>query len=170
MKHRIAAALALTTASSLHAQTTAPAPAPAPGPAPAPVAPPAIPDLSTAVPTSGSWSYAATADGSEAVFLNPGAQPQVIIHCARTLRRVTISKTATSAAPFLSIWTSTQTRNLPASFNPATARLSADLAANDSLLDAIAFSRGRVGVGISGQLLVVPPWAEPARVIEDCRA
>jgi hypothetical protein len=169
MRHRIVAALALIAASSLHAQT--PATAPAPALAPAPVTPPAIPDLSTAVPISGNWSYAATVDGSEAVFLNPGAQPQVVIHCARALRRVTISKTATGAAPFLSIWTSTQTRNLPASFNPATGRVSADLSASDSLLDAIAFSRGRFGVRISGQpSLVVPAWAEPARVIEDCRS
>ena len=160
MKYRIAAAFALIAASSLHAQA----------PAPAPVAPPAIPDLSTATPISGNWTYAATADGSDATYLNLTAQPQVTVHCARALRRVTISKPAAGVAPFLSIWTSTQSRSLPASYNPATGRLSADVTAYDPLLDAIAFSRGRFGVGIAGQPIgVVPAWPEPARVIEDCR-
>ncbi len=161
MKYRIAAAFALIAASSLHAQT----------PTPAPAAPPVIPDLSTATPIAGNWNYVTTADGSEATFLNPTAQPQVTIHCTRASRRVTISKPANGAAPFLSIWTSAESRNLPASYNPATARIGADLNANDPLLDAIAFSRGRIGVGVSGQPIgVVPAWAEPARVIEDCRA
>jgi len=169
MKNRIVAALALIASSSLHAQT--PAPTSVQTPTPAPVAPPAIPDMSTATPIVGNWNYASTSDGSEAVFLNSTAQPQVILHCARATRRVTISKPATGAAPFLSIWTSAQTRNMPASYNPATARISADFTSSDSLLDAIAFSRGRIGIGISGEpLLAVPAWAEAARVIEDCRA
>ena len=169
MKNRIAAALALIASTSLQAQI--PPPASGQAAAPAPVAPLAIPDMSTATPIEGNWNYAATADGSEAVFLNSTAQPQVILHCARATRRVTISKPATGAAPFLSIWTSAQTRNLPASYNPATARVSADVNSSDALLDAIAFSRGRIGVGISGQpLLAVPAWGEAARVIEDCRA
>src|SRR5262249_34934143 len=161
MKYRIAAAFVLIAASSLNAQT----------PTPAPAAPPVIPDLSTASPIAGRWNYAATVDGSEATFVNPTAQPQVTIHCTRTTRRVTISKPANAAAPFLSIWTSTETRNLSASFNPATARISADLNANDPLLDAIAFSRGRIGIGVSGQPIgVVPAWSEASRVVEDCRS
>lgn len=161
MKHRIAAALALIASSSLHAQT----------PTPAPATPPAIPDLSTATPIAGNWTYAATDDGSEATFLNSTGQAQMALRCNRTAGRVTISKAATGAAPFLSIWTSTQTRNLPASFNPGTGRVTADITAYDPLLDAIALSRGRLAVGISGQPpLVVPAWAEAARVVEDCRA
>jgi hypothetical protein len=162
MKYSIAAAFALIAASSLNAQAAAPVAA---------AAPPAIPDLSTATPIAGNWTYAATPDGSEATFLNPTAQPQVTLHCTRATRTVAISKPASSAAPFLSIWTSTQTRNLPASYNPTAARISAQLIASDTLLDAIAFSRGRIGIGISGQPIgVVPAWAEPARVVEDCRA
>jgi hypothetical protein len=86
-------------------------------------------------------------------------------------RRLTISKPASGAAPFLNLWTSAMTRNVPASFNPATMRLSADVAASDQLLDAIVFSRGRFGVSVSNQPpLVLPSWAEPQKVIEDCRA
>ena len=103
--------------------------------------------------------------------MNASALPQFMIRCTPATRRVTISKPATGAAPFLSLWTSAQSRNLPASFNPATTRLSAEVAAWDPLLDALAFSRGRFAVAVSPQpALVVPAWAEPARVIEDCRA
>ena len=69
------------------------------------------------------------------------------------------------------MWTSSATRNLPASFDPATARITAQLCGVDPLLDAIAFSRGRIGVGVGGTpALVLPAWPEIARVVEDCRA
>jgi hypothetical protein len=44
------------------------------------------------------------------------------------------------------------------------------LGAQDRLLDAIAFSRGRFSVEIAGTpRLILPSWPEPARAIEDCR-
>ena len=44
------------------------------------------------------------------------------------------------------------------------------LAVTDPLLDAMAFSRGRFVVEQPGQApLVLPPYAEIGRVIEDCR-
>ena len=145
------AALALAAASSLSAQ--------------------AIPDLSTATPVAGNWTYSATTDGSEAVFANASAIPQLWVHCTRATRRVSIAKSATAAAPLLSVWTSSLTRSVASSFNPATGRRTIDLASNDPLLDAITASRGRIGLGIAAQPpLVVPAWAEVARVIEDCRS
>jgi hypothetical protein len=43
--------------------------------------------------------------------------------------------------------------------------------ANDPLLDAIAFSRGRLWVDVQGTSpLVLRSAAEPARSIEDCRS
>jgi hypothetical protein len=153
MRLSIAAALALATTSSLTAQTA-----------------PAIPDLSTATPTGGNWSWAQTADGSEAIFTDAYSRVQLTVHCTRVTRRVSIAKAASAAAPFLGVWTSSLSRNLPASFNPATGKLTAELAAFDPLLDAIAASRGRIGVSVSGAApLVVPPWAEIGRAVEDCR-
>src|SRR4051794_15150124 len=153
MRFRIVAAFALIAGSSVNAQTVAPAL-----------------DLSTATPIAGSWIYSTTASGSEASFVNASAMPQLTLRCTRATRRITIAKPASGAAPLLTVWTSAQTRGLPASFNPATQRLSADVMAYDPLLDAIAFSRGRFGVSVSGAApLVVPAWAEVARVIEDCR-
>ena len=51
-----------------------------------------------------------------------------------------------------------------------TGGIGAVLAANDPLLDAIAFSRGRFVIEQPGRApLVLPAWAEIERVIEDCR-
>ena len=127
-------------------------------------------DLSTATPIAGSWSYAPVADGSEAVFANASGVPQLWVHCTRVTRRVAISRPASAAAPVLNIWTSSLTRGAASSFNPATGRLTIELANYDPLLDALVSSRGRIGFTIGTQPpLVVPPWPEPARVIEDCR-
>ncbi|MFL6763891.1 MAG: hypothetical protein ACJ8FO_01700 [Sphingomicrobium sp.] len=150
MKFRIAAAFALAVPSSLAAQ--------------------AIGDLTTATPIAGEWSYAPTADGSEARFANASAVPQLWLHCTRATRRVTIAKAAGAAAPLLNVWTSALAESVASTFIPATGRLTADLAGADPLLDGIANGRGRIGFGVAGQPpLVVPAWAEAARVIEDCR-
>jgi len=150
MKLLAFAALALAPIASLQAQAAA--------------------DYSTAVPLGGMWMYAQTADGSEATFANASAQPQLTVHCTRATRLVSIARPATAAAPFMLIWTSTQTKSAPASFNPATNRLTAEFGAYDALLDAIAFSRGRAAFSVgTGPALVVPVWAEIPRVIEDCR-
>lgn len=155
MTLRTFAAFALIAAPSLHAQT---------------VAPPAQPDLGIATPLAGTWTYARLADGGEATFRDSAARPQLTVRCARSLRRVTISKPSSAAAPFLFVWTSSASRSVPASFDPATGQLSARLAAFDGLLDALTFSRGRFAVSVAGAPpLVLPAWAEPVRVIEDCR-
>ena len=159
MRRSIAAALALAAPASLSAQTV-------------------VPDFSAATPIAGSWTYAATADGSEAIFANPSALPQLSIRCVRAAQRITIAKPATAAAPFMYVWTSSAFRSVPASFNPLTNRISIDVTSNDPLLDALAFSRGRIGVivaqsaGAAAQSvqLIVPAWPEIARVVEDCRS
>jgi hypothetical protein len=130
-----------------------------------------VPDLSTATPVEGSWSYGPATDGSESRFTNSGGATQLWVHCTRTTRHLTISKSATAAAPLLNVWTSSMTKSVPASFNPATGRLTIDLATYDPLLDALATSRARLGFSVGTQpALVVPAWAEVARVIEDCRS
>jgi hypothetical protein len=156
MRFTIAAALALTAAPLLHAQTTAPG---------------SITDFSVAVPLPGNWVYATFAGGSEASFIDASGHPQLFVRCSRASRQVTIARPATAAAPSLNIWTTSQTRNLAASYDPATYRLSANVAAYEPVLDAIAFSRGRFAVSVPGSTaLIAPAWEEPARVIEDCRA
>lgn len=127
-------------------------------------------DLSYMMPIAGNWTYASTVAGSEATFANATGQPQLTIRCTRSTRRVAILKAASAASPSLWIWTSSQTKSLPATYDASSARVVSDLWAYDSLLDAIASSRGRIGFSTSGLApLVLPPWANVGRVIEDCR-
>ena len=124
-----------------------------------------------AMPLPGSWTYARATDGSEAVFADPAGRSQLTLHCSRAARRMTIAKPATGAAPFMVVWTSSASRSIPTSFDPATGRISANLTAFDTLLDALAFSRGRISVTVSGTpALIVPAWPEIARLVEDCRS
>ncbi|HET7606305.1 MAG TPA: hypothetical protein VFK28_09585 [Sphingomicrobium sp.] len=126
-------------------------------------------NLEYASPVVGNWAYAATNDGSEATFTNASGQPQLTIRCTRSNRRIALLKPG-AAAPAMWVWTSSLKKSLPASYDATAARVIAELAPFDPLLDAMAFSRGRIGFSTSGlAALVVPPWADVARVIEDCR-
>jgi hypothetical protein len=159
MRFSLAAAVALAAAASLQAQTATQT-----------AAPPATPDFTYAIPIAGSWAFAPAPDGSGATFLNGAAMPQLTVRCARATRRVSIARPGSVAVPFLYVWTSTMTRGVPASFDPATARITIQIPAYDPLLDALAFSRGRIAIYAANQpALVAPAWPELARVVEDCR-
>ena len=122
---------------------------------PAQVAPLSI-EAGKALPlASGQWSYVPTATGSESRYGGV-----VSIRCDRVARVVVVQRIGTAPAA-LTIATSAITQTLPTSGR---------IAANDRLLDAIAFSRGRflVAGGAAG-VLAVPSWPEAARSIEDCR-
>ena len=127
-------------------------------------------NLEYADPAPGAWTYTATSDGSEATFADAAGQPQVTIRCTRSTRHVAILKPAAAASRSLWIWTSSESKSVPATFDAAAGRVSSAFGAYDPLLDAMASSRGRIGISASGlAALVVPPWAEVGRVIEDCR-
>ena len=103
----------------------------------------------------GQWSYFPTATGSVAAYGSA-----ISLRCDRTTRTVTITRPGEAPAA-LTIATSSVTRALP---------VGGRLLANDPLLDAIAFSRGRFLVsGGSGPVVAIPTWPEAARSIEDCR-
>ena len=139
-------------------------------PTPNPAGTPLQSSLEYTDPIVGNWIYGTTNEGSEATFSNSGGQPQLTVRCTRSTRRVAILKAAPSASPSLWIWTSSEKMSLPATYDSSTSRVSVDLGAFDPLLDAVASSRGRIGFSSSGlEALVVPPWADIARVIEDCR-
>ncbi len=113
-------------------------------------------DAGKALPlAAGQWTYFATANGSMASYGS-----HLSIRCDRATRTVTISRAVGTPAA-LTIATDAMTRALP---------IGGRLSANDPLLDAIAFSRGRFLVsGGSGGVIAVPAWPEAARSIEDCR-
>lgn len=134
------------------------APAPVPVPAPAPAPPARAADWQDWPVTPGTWRYARDAGGTGATF---GAG-QASVRCAGGAIR--LAGGAGGSGP-VTIRTTSLTRSLPAAADGGVA-----LSARDPLLDAIVFSRGRFTIERAGAAtLVLPPWAEAARVVEDCR-
>lgn len=145
------------------AQPPAAPPAPAarvvPQPSAPPAPPPAAPDWRDVPLTPGEWTYSTDAEGSGAAFGPDPAAPAFLLRCDVRRREVGFSRPAAPAAALV-VRTSYGVRTLPAP----------RLAASDPLLDEIAFSRGRFTIEADGAPpLAIPAWAEPARVIEDCR-
>ena len=128
-------------------------------------------DYSHVGATPGSWGYVAVSGGSEARFVDTSGTIRLAIGCARAARQVTISRISAAPATALFVWTTGGSRNLPARFDQKSYRASAQVGAYDSLLDAIAFSRGKVAVAMAGApALVVTSAPEAGRVFEDCRS
>jgi hypothetical protein len=148
----------------------APPPAPvAPPPPAAPAAPRPVGDWRDWPVTPGTWRYQQDGQGSSAAFGAPGAAPLLTLRCDRARRQVTLTRTGTAApGGSITIRTSSTSRALPTVAGAGT--VAAALPAQDTLLDAMGFSRGRFIVELPGQpSLVVPAWAEVLRLTEDCR-
>lgn len=153
-----------------------PAPTPAPArPTPAPPAPaqpvPAETEWQYRPATPGSWSYRPEAAGAVAIFGTGAADARLTLRCDRASRRVSLARAGTGAASAITVRTSYGATSWPATASSgATAQIVAFRAASDTVLDQLAYSRGKFAVEMSGQeTLIVPAWAEVSRVIEDCR-
>ena len=152
----------------------APTPTPTPRPAPAPPPPPPIENWMDAPQSAGDWYYVPQPSVTYAIF---GASPQsasFILRCDGASRTISLERASDrAAAQTFTIRTETAAaRQLPAV--PRVDRgqrvLAADLPSSDSLLDAMAISKGRFAVETAGSpALYVPSWPEVTRVIEDCR-
>lgn len=128
-------------------------------------------DYAIAPAAAGAWSYRTGAGTSHAVFTDATAAPRLSISCNRSVRRVSITRTGVAVpATAMAVWTTSLQRGVAARADPAAMTLTAELAAFDGLLDAIAFSRGRFVIWAQGLApLVLPGSPEAARVVEDCR-
>ncbi|WP_317974458.1 hypothetical protein [Novosphingobium pituita] len=128
--------------------------------------------------TPGAWRYQPAAGGGVALFGAPGAAPMLSLRCVRAGGQVILERAAPNGAGTnqvgglpATITTTSMQRPLIAEPNASgSAALVMAFPARDSLLDAMAFSRGRWMVEVTGlPSLIVPAWAEVGRVIEDCR-
>jgi hypothetical protein len=151
------------------AACTEPAPPPAPKPAPPPpavVVPPkpvAPADWRDRPYTPGGWHYA----NRVATFGTEGAPVLFAMQCDVGRRLVILS--VAGSVTTLTIRTSYAERAWPAQPG-ADGRSQVSFAPTDPQLDQIAFSRGRFSVsGPNLPEIDIPAWAEPSRVIEDCR-
>ena len=126
-----------------------------------PATQPAPADWRTRPITAGVWTWRASTDFSEAAF-SDARGVQLVVRCTRADRRVSFSRTGAGPTVPIRIATTSSERQL----GPGNMVL-----AGDPLLDAFAFSRGRLWVEARGLMpLVLRSAAEPARAIEDCRS
>ena len=131
---------------------------------------PAAQNFSQVPAAPGAWSYNAQGGVSEARFMDSSGTIRLFVRCTMANRLVTLSRTSSAPASSLSVWTDTMERGLAARFDPNGMRVTGALHSTDRLLDAIAFSRGRVAVTMPGfPPLVLVAGPEAARVFEDCR-
>lgn len=159
-----ALAMLALTACVPRAAPPAPAPTPVPRPVPLPPPPPAA-DWETGPLSPGGWAYRPSPSTPLATFQS-GALG-FTIRCEQG-RALWLAVTG-SQADALVIRTSFGMRRLPAE-RVRLNEMIAPLPTADSLLEQMAFSRGRFQLEVEGgPSLVVPAWPELARVIEDCR-
>ena len=158
--------------------TPAPSPSPVVTPAPTPtptqapvVAPPTFANWIDAPQTPGGWQYRSFQFGTQALFTGSGGE-EFVIQCLGGQGRIGLMRPGAASAPApMQLRTETSDRVLSAEpVRDGSQGLVAFISARDSLLDAMALTRGRFAVEIPGRpTLYLPAWAEVTRVIEDCR-
>ena len=154
-----------------------PAPRPAPPPPPPPPPPPAAapkPILSwdVAPVSAGDWTYRQDADGTIALFGPPDSEATLAFRCHPQRHEIVVMRVGQPVADtVMTIRTSSGDVRWPAKpVKDGLGELDVIRPASDPGFDWIAFSRGRFAVEAQGYArLIVPAWAEVARVIEDCR-
>ena len=163
--------LTLTLTQVLAGCAAAPKPVPSPPPViivqprPAPPPPPPPPaDWRDAPRSPGTWRWQREGRLSVARY---GAE--FSLTCDAASRQVTNWRSASQpAAGPLTITTTSARRILNGM--PDGGSIMATLTGSDAILDAMAFSRGRLMVETTGTApLYLPSWSEISRVVEDCR-
>ena len=148
-----------------------PVPVAVPAPVPAPRPAPAQADWRDAPQTPGNWYWRVAGGNSQASFGLPGA-PVAMLTCDAASRSVVLAR-AGSITTSVPVTVRTTFALRPLSSDPAASKpgwMAVRLAPRDSLLDQIAFSRGRFTIEVAGFApLYLPSWPEISRVIEDCR-
>ena len=143
---------------------------PEPRPAPRPAAaaqpsPPPVADWRDAVITPGTWVYSRDVRGTQATFGGGTAT----LRCDMGARRVVLALATGPGTP-ITIRTTSKVSAVVPQAAAANGLTTLNFAANDPLLDAMAFSRGRFAVEQAGRAtLYIPAYAEVGRVVQDCR-
>ena len=119
---------------------------------------------------AGAWVYRRDERGSIALFGNPGTDALVTLRCDKARARLFLSR-AGDVGGTMMVRTSSTSKAItvqPTGGKPAYA--ASELAVGDPILDAMAFSRGRIALELVGvQSIAIPVWSEIGRVVEDCR-
>lgn len=119
---------------------------------------------------SGGWVYRSDDRGSIALYGAQGGDAIVTLRCDKGRGRVYLSRAGSNSGT-MTVRTSSTSKAVTAQStggNPAYAAV--EMMPTDPLLDAMAYSRGRIALELSGaQNIAIPVWSEIGRIIEDCR-
>jgi hypothetical protein len=120
---------------------------------------------------AGAWSYTRDDRGSIARYGVAGRDALVMLRCDRQRARIYFSRAARETGSMM-VRTSSVSKAVPVGASSAQPPyVASELAVNDTVLDAMAFSRGRIALELPGtQNIAIPVWSEIGRVVEDCRA
>ena len=148
----------------------APVTRPALPPRPAPAARPATPTVATPAATrpiaAGSWLW--ESGPSRARFVTPAGVSLASLTCESSGVVLRVARSGASPSPTtVTLRATTTLRTLSGESEAGFVRVS--LAPREPLLDALAFSRGRIGIAVDGVETSYPSWPEIARVLDDCR-
>jgi hypothetical protein len=160
--------------------------APPPSPSPRPVARPAPVTSTTTAPvqavqgnwtdwpiSAGNWIYRTDNRGSIALYGQPGLDALLTLRCDTARGRIYLSRSDERGvgAGTITIRSSSALKKFagaPTGGTPAYTAI--EIMPFDGILDAMAFSRGRIAIEADGQQSVaIPVWSEIGRVVEDCR-
>jgi hypothetical protein len=179
---KAASAIALAAALAACAPTVVPdvaVPAPVPtmpAPRPTPVEPQVIAaspyaNFLDAPQSPGTWTYFDEPGESLGLFGVPGRQPDFMIRCDKTTRKVGLARrTAILGSMRMIVETETATRELTAQSLGDLGLSAVELDPRDPVLDAMAITKGRFAISVPrAEHLYIPAWVEVSRVIEDCR-
>lgn len=121
--------------------------------------------------TPGTWDYVDEPTESLGLYGIGNPVHPFVIRCDKEAGRIGLARRTTRDGPLtLIVQTETTTRQLVASTVEGYGMVAANLDPHDTLLDAMAITKGRFVVGLEGEeALYIPAWAEVTRVIEDCR-
>ena len=124
--------------------------------------------------SAGDWVYRRDARGSIALFGAPGTDALITLRCDVARGRIYLARADESGAGAgkLTLRSSSALKQfnvLPTGGTPP--YVAAEILPDDGILDAMAYTRGRIAIEAQGQKsIAVPLWAEASRIVEDCRA
>jgi hypothetical protein len=122
----------------------------------------------------GTWVYRQDERGSVALYGEAEEEALFLVRCVQSSRQIFFSRAGRIDGRGARMeFQATHGLNSYRAENSTgdTPYIVAGTNAQDSYLDTIAFSRGRIAISVNGQgRVAIPSWPQMTRVFEDCRA
>jgi hypothetical protein len=120
---------------------------------------------------AGQWVYRIDDRGSIALFGQPGRDALITLRCDKGLRMTFLSVAGVTNFSRMTVRTSSTSKTVETkNTGGKPPYVAVAIAPTDPILDALAYSRGRVAFEPYGdKFIAIPLWSEIGRVVEDCR-